>query len=36
MSTSVGSWDPLAESAVFASESLLSRISEDDKEEHTV
>eukprot|EP00438_Fugacium_kawagutii_P033456 Skav223167 [mRNA] locus=scaffold3747:112178:113360:+ [translate_table: standard] len=32
MSTSVGSWDPLAESA-YISESLLSRISED-KEEH--
>lgn len=33
MSTSVGSWDPLAESA-YISESLLSRISEDDKEEY--
>mmetsp|Transcript_44962 Transcript_44962/g.71457 ORF Transcript_44962/g.71457 Transcript_44962/m.71457 type:complete len:452 (+) Transcript_44962:81-1436(+) len=32
MSTSVGSWDPIAESAGYASESLLSRISEDDKE----
>ena len=34
MSTSVGSWDPLTESAGFASEGLLSRISEDDKEGH--
>ena len=33
MSTSVGSWDPLTESAsAFASEGLLSRISESDKE----
>jgi len=32
MSTSVGSWDPSAESAGYVSESLLSRISENDTE----